>query len=491
MNARLLSDRLDRMPFVRIVLPFAAGIALCDLWSWPLWFTAGAFVVSGLTALLFRSGCAAAVLLVTTGIGAVQLREAPPTAPRGLFTLFELHVDEFPAERSGYTAAEATVAAWRDPASGRWHPASDRIRIHADSLVALAGGERIRCRGRIRPFGDSTRYGAQMIRRGLVGTLRLTPSGLLETRPTASRSFHRAAVERIDRLGVEGAPGAVVRAMTAGDRSRIPAELRTAYARSGLAHLLALSGLHTGILFAVVNAALWWLPLLRHGHRLRHLAAIAAVWTFVAAAGFPASAVRAAAMCTLLQAALASSSEYDGLNSLGAAAFGMLLWHPAWLYDTGFRLSAAAVAGILAWGVPLARRLRTGRQAVDLPAGALAVSTAATLATAPLLALEFGSVPLAGIVLTPAAILLSGIVVACGALWLAAPLAPLAPPLRCVAGLAAEALDRLACAAASLPATRLDLSLDATQTGLCYLAFAAATAAAWCVERKKVVHLPS
>ena len=106
-------------------------------------------------------------------------------------------------------------------------------------------------------------------------------------------------------------------------------ELRAAYSRSGLSHLLAVSGLHTGIVFALVNLLLWWLPLLRRGHLLRNLLAAACIWIYVAAAGFPPSAVRAAVMFTMLQSALASASEYNGLNALAAAAFGMLLWNPA------------------------------------------------------------------------------------------------------------------------------------------------------------------
>ena len=101
---------------------------------------------------------------------------------------------------------------------------------------------------------------------------------------------------------------------------------RPAYSRSGLSHLLAVSGLHTGIVFALVNLLLWWLPLLRRGHLLRNLLAAACIWIYVAAAGFPPSAVRTAVMFTMLQSALASASEYNGLNALAAAAFGMLLW---------------------------------------------------------------------------------------------------------------------------------------------------------------------
>ncbi|MFQ7503233.1 MAG: ComEC/Rec2 family competence protein, partial [Alistipes finegoldii] len=150
------------------------------------------------------------------------------------------------------------------------------------------------------------------------------------------------------RLRIPGDAGAVCRAMVTGDRSGITQELRTVYSRSGLSHLLAVSGLHTGIVFALVNLMLWWLPLLHRGHLVRNLLATVCIWLFVAAAGFSPSAVRAAVMCTMLQFALASASEYVALNALAAAGFGMLLWNPAWLGDISFQLSFIAVAAILA-----------------------------------------------------------------------------------------------------------------------------------------------
>ena len=194
-----------------------------------------------------------------------------------------------------------------------------------------------------------------------------------------------------------------------------------------MSHLLAVSGLHTGIVFALVNLALWWLPLFRRGHLLKNLRAAVAVWLFVAAAGFPPSAVRAAAMCTVLQAALASASEYVGLNALAAAGFGMLVWNPNWLGDISFQLSFVAVAAILAWGVPLCRRCRTRWKGVNVVVDAYLIGFVATAATAPLVSHTFGVVPLAGLVVNPLAIALAGVVVFGGALWMLAPVGFLAP----------------------------------------------------------------
>lgn len=260
-------------------------------------------------------------------------------------------------------------------------------------------------------------------------------------------------------------------------------ELRTAYSRSGLSHLLAVSGLHTGIVFALVNLALWWLPLFRRGHLLKNLLAAVAVWLFVAAAGFPPSAVRAAAMCTVLQAALASASEYVGLNALAAAGFGMLVWNPSWLGDISFQLSFVAVAAILAWGVPLCRRCRTRWKGVNVVVDAYLIGFVATVATAPLVSHTFGVVPLAGLAVNPLAIALAGVVVFGGALWMLAPVGFLAPAFGFVTGSAAEGISALARLTASLPGGAADYTLGGWPTAAVYAVFALATLAAWSGER--------
>ena len=282
---------------------------------------------------------------------------------------------------------------------------------------------------------------------------------------------------------------AVVEAMAAGERRGITPELRARYSRSGLSHLLAVSGLHTGIVFVLINAVLWWLPLLRRGHLLKNLLAAGAVWLFVAAAGFPPSAVRAAVMCTVLQAALASTSEYVGMNALATAAFGMLLWNPNWFGDISFQLSFLAVAGILAWGVPLCRRCRTRWKGLNIVIDAYLIGLAATVATAPLVSHTFSIVPLAGLAVNPLAIALAGVVVFGGALWMLAPVGVLAPAFGFVTGTAAGWINALARLTASLPGGAADYTLGGWQTAVIYLVFVLATAAAWSAEPKKSVPL--
>lgn len=490
MKISRLPDRLDRMPMLKILVFFAAGIALADRYELPLWFLAGAFVVTGVLALSLRSSAATAAMLLTAGFAAAQLRVPRPTVPRGVHTVYEITVEGFPADRGRYAVADASVAAWRNPADGRWHASDARIRLYADSLAELHAGERIRCRGAVRPFrGGAESYRRLMARRGYAGTLWIAERTLLERLPGRHAGLHRRAVERLSRLPMSAGAAAVVEAMAAGERRGVTPELRTAYSRSGLSHLLAVSGLHTGIVFVLVNLALWWLPLFRRGHLLKNLLAAAAVWLFVAAAGFPPSAVRAAVMCTVLQAALASASEYAGLNALAAAGFGMLVWNPNWLGDISFQLSFVAVAAILAWGVPLCRRCRTRWKGVNVVVDAYLIGFVATAATAPLVSHTFGVVPLAGLAVNPLAIALAGVVVFGGALWMLAPVGFLAPAFGFVTGSAAEGISALARLTASLPGGAADYALGGWQTAAVYAVFALATLAAWSGEPKKSVPL--
>ena len=490
MKASRIYERLDRMPVLKLLVPFAVGIALAGRYELPLWFLAGAFVCTGVMALLFRSQAAAVGMLLTAGFAAAQLRTPSPTVPRDIGTTYEITVEGFPADRGRYATADASVAAWRDPADGHWHPSDARVRLYVDSLTDLRPGERLRCRGTVRPFRSGAEsFRLLMRRRGYAGTLWVSERTILERLPQQSAGLHRTAVERLARLPMAPEAAAVVEAMAAGERRGITPELRARYSRSGLSHLLAVSGLHTGIVFVLINAVLWWLPLLRRGHLLKNLLAAGAVWLFVAAAGFPPSAVRAAVMCTVLQAALASTSEYVGMNALATAAFGMLLWNPNWFGDISFQLSFLAVAGILAWGVPLCRRCRTRWKGLNIVIDAYLIGLAATVATAPLVSHTFGIVPLAGLAANPLAIALAGVVVFGGALWMLAPVGVLAPAFGFVTGTAAGWINALARLTASLPGGAADYTLGGWQTVVIYLVFALATAAVWSAEPKKSVPL--
>ena len=207
-------------------------------------------------------------------------------------------------------------------------------------------------------------------------------------------------VERLRRLYGERAP--LVSALTLARREGLDRDLQESFARSGIAHLLAISGFHVGV---IAGAVLTGLALCGVGARRRELGAAAAAWTYVALIGFPDAACRAALMLALVALSRARGRPPARWAPLGAALLILVAAAPEKLASAGFQLSFAGAAGLVAWAGPLSRTLRRlGRRRLpEALVTALAAGVAATLATLPVVAWHFERVSLVGIPATLAA----------------------------------------------------------------------------------------
>lgn len=138
-------------------------------------------------------------------------------------------------------------------------------------------------------------------------------------------------------------------ALTLGDKSLLTNETQQLFSDTGTSHVLALSGLHIGILISLFNLLL--LKRLRHGwkHWVATLFLLAALWGFVFLAGAPLSLLRAALMFSLMQVAQSIQRIHTlSLNNLALAALLLLVIDPFTLFDVGFQLSFTAVFFIIA-----------------------------------------------------------------------------------------------------------------------------------------------
>ena len=178
--------------------------------------------------------------------------------------------------------------------------------------------------------------------------------------------------------------------------TRVPSRnrCRTTTARSGLSHLLAVSGANVAFVLVVFAPLLGRLRLVP-----RTATAIAIVGCFAAATRFEPSVLRASALTTITILATFVGRPVAPLRALALAIIALLLVDPFLLHSLGFHLSCAASAGIAVLAHPLAARLK-GPQIVREP---LAVSIAAQVGVTPVLLAAFGSVP----VITPVANLLA------------------------------------------------------------------------------------
>lgn len=193
-------------------------------------------------------------------------------------------------------------------------------------------------------------------------------------------------------------------AMTLGWRGDLESDLQAQFRDAGIMHLLCVSGLHVGLLAALVGWMLLWLGKERRGRILRGSLQLLTVWGFVLLTGMAPATLRAALMFSLFIISRMMGRRTDSMNLLAFAAIAMLLADPMLLFNAGWQLSFSAVAGILLVR-PLLRIHR------NILWQAVIVSLSATLATLPVCLSTFHQfhpwfllanviiVPLAGVLL--------------------------------------------------------------------------------------------
>ena len=197
-------------------------------------------------------------------------------------------------------------------------------------------------------------------------------------------------LERLETAGLSDDRYAVVAAMALGDRSALTKELKETYSKTGASHVLALSGLHLGIIYALLSM----LVVGRRWQMITQVATVLSIWAFVFLTGMSASVVRSAVMLTVYALLALGHRQKMSVNTLAFTAIVMLLVTPKALFDVGFQMSFMAVFSILLF-VPLfyrpfsAKYLMTHR-AVSWLWGIVAVSVAAQIGVAPLIAYYFG-----------------------------------------------------------------------------------------------------
>lgn len=271
--------------------------------------------------------------------------------------------------------------------------ASGQALVFSGGRERLYRGQEVRVRGSLRLAAGP----------GAAAFVSRVPEGAVSARgfagPLARRraSWLSALEAGLGRLDPE--VSALLAALLLGSRSGLSPQLLDQFRSSGALHLLALSGLHVGILYALLWGLLLFLP---RAH-LRRLAAAAGVLLYLLLVGPRPSLLRAVVMLLAAGVGAALDREADPLNLLALAAAVVLLLDPWSCLDLGCQLSFLSLAGICALSPGLSRLLRPWLPTwLRLP---LALSVGAQVGSAPLLWLRFGCVypggVLAAVVLIP------------------------------------------------------------------------------------------
>ena len=472
-------ERLKRMPMVTVVVPFAIGIFIAESLVIPIWSALLLLAVALAGGLWLRGAMRNVVLLVAVAAAGVALHTARcrDDIDYDKRQMLRLRFEESSLVRNGRSRTAARIVK-AESASLE----GCRIVAWSDSTRCFSAGDCASARTTVRRFNPKYEsYARLMHYRGFAGSASI--GEVEEFVPSRRKRLHEVAVERLSTILEADKAGAVVLAMTTGSRASITPELRQAYSRSGTSHILAVSGMHVGILFLLINALIYPLAILQHGNIIKSVVAVAAIWSFVALCGLPPSAVRAAVMFSALQLSLHIPGRYSSGNIWAATAFAMLLCDSNLLFDISFQLSFIAVAGIIFWGVPLYNALRSSYRPLNALTASLVVGVVSSAVTMPLIAHTFGIVSIIGVVLNPLVILSAYIILLFGITSLA--IAPLAE----VAHLAARLQNGAVEWAASHESFYIDGSLTGWQVALIYGLYAATTVAIWSIGGKKRVHI--
>lgn len=468
---------ISKTPMAVVIAPFVMGIFFAEKILLPVWVLLLVCTVSlvGVISLTkWWQNLALVAMIFSVGALLHTLSYRDTTAYNTPVEIL-LAVEKSSVERKGYTSAEARVEASGDNSlSGR------KIVLWGDSLTSFNAGDKLYLTTTIKPFrAEHEQYARLMHHRGFVGSVAINSNSIYEYFPAEHRTLHDRAVSRLQRAMAKSDARAVVLAMTTGERSEISSELRQSYSASGASHLLAVSGLHIGIAFMLINILLLPMVLLRYGNITRSLLAIVMIWLYVWLCGMSPSAVRAAIMFSLLQFSLSSLREYTSVNILAGTAFVMLAFNSHLLFDISFQLSFIAVAGIILWAVPLYCRCATRFKLLNSIIGVMLVGIASTLATMPLVADIFSMVSFVGILINPAVILLANIVVLTGIVAIALPFTAV------IAEYAAELQNKIVEWAASLPYGHFEIAIPEWAMWTIYGVFLIATILLWLIPKRE------
>ena len=374
-------------------------------------------VVPALAVLAVVLGVARAATVETPGAGLEQYRDVGSLSVRGIVTTD-------PTGSGSVSSFDMTVDSVSTDLGATWAPERGDIRVSALPTAELAEsrnsplfryGDRLELRGLLiepEELGDFD-YPGYLERRGIVFVMSFPDVDLISEGNgnvirQALASARRAMAVAVGNTVAEP-QAAFGQSILLGIRDDLPEALVDDFRKSGAAHLLAISGLHVGVLLVSVTSASAFL--FGRRRQVYLLAPLIAVWVYVGLSGASPSAVRAAVMGTMYIAAIAVGRPGNLAPSLALAAAVMAVLEPRVLMSISFQLSFAAMMGI---GVYLEsingwalRKLGidgeaagTVSESVRDAATLVGLTAAATLATAPLVGLHFGQIPTGGVVTT-------------------------------------------------------------------------------------------
>ncbi len=422
-----------------ILAALVVGVGLGIWLGWPLASPAPLLMLAAAAAAmavgmrLFRIPAGPMLLAAALLLGLWRAESAPPpplpVIPTGSGVSAVVRIADAPATSGGGYRFRGEVV--EDPHGGPGAlPVGTNLLVYAlppDALAAqrsrplLRYGDTLRLSGSVerpQPIGDFD-YAAWLESQGIAGVMWSRRAELVSAGSGIGpvKTLHRIRAEMASSVqrSIPEPQAALAQALLLGIRSDLPQSVRESFRTAGMSHLLAISGLHVGVVMTLTLAAAT--GLLGRNHPLAIAVAALVVWAYAILSGLDPPVVRAAIMGSLFMAQGLLGRGMRGPTALLLAGAAMVVIEPHLLGSLSFQLSFTAMAGVIL-GLPLITALtaavsaplsgsqswpvRWGGYGLSLLVASVVISTTTTLATVPLVAWHFGAIPLMSV---PATIL--------------------------------------------------------------------------------------
>jgi competence protein ComEC len=446
------------IPFLRIIIPLCLGIISCNLVipGKPFFYF---LIITGFSVILFSIifnnrlthyifGIAVfigfysiGIILATNEISRISTLESRPA-------IFITTLSDYPVEKEQtfmvtVELEEITSGGLRNNVKGSlmlYHRKDSLIKTLKPGDIIIFRCSPVEITNRGNPYEFD--YKSYMLSKGIRYYAYTGKTNILATRAPDHRKLKHIALitrERIIKMyeerGVTGERLALASAITLGQKNLLDPEAKQIFINAGVMHIMAVSGLHVVILSLFILKVLFFMK--KRFNILRIFIAIALIWAFAFVTGLSPSVLRATLMFTFLQAGNILNRKVNGINSLLASAFFLIVMQPSVIADAGFLLSYAAVIYIIGFYNTFYHKIQLTGWLADNIWQSVAITLVAQAGTLPLTIMLFNRFPVYFILTNAIIVPLSNLLIIVGCL------VPLTYPVVPVSEFLASVLDKL------------------------------------------------
>lgn len=426
-------DIFHKYPLIRILVPMLGGIFLANL---SLTYPINVFIVAGVCTLLIG-----VILFYNYSIGKTHKNYKSTFLGVAIAMLLfflgylntSLHTKPFISNKQGYEPHVGVVSSqpfmndeltllqfdFLTQVGGKEVKIKVFERLDSASHGSLSIGDVIVAKGKLQVPAASHNfymfdYKQFLRQRYYQGVLYTTSSDVYISSivnyqlPISSyfEAWNSKLKSYIDDIDLSVDSRAILVALLLGDRSSLSAQTQAEFSASGVSHVLALSGLHVGLIYfvltSVISLLLFFIP---RKKTVSSMIAVLLLWLFALFTGLSPSVVRASLFLTLYVLASIVKRKGQGVNILFFTSLIMLVYNPYWLFDIGFQLSFTAVLGILLFTPLLQNTISVSNRPLNYVINVSCISLSAQLGTLPIVLYYFGAFPtyflLANLVVIP------------------------------------------------------------------------------------------